>query len=45
MTKPQPTMPEIYESPAIQDIAPVSLLKGTDASGDDSNVAHDDEGM
>ena len=44
MTKNQTIVPETYESPVIEDIAPISMLKGQDATGG-SDTTHDDEGM
>ena len=44
MTKNQMKAPETYESPVIEDIASVSILKGQEATGG-SDTSHDDDEM
>ena len=44
MTKNQTIVPETYESPVIEDIASVSMLKGQEATGG-SDTSHDDDEM
>lgn len=44
MTNKEMVTLEAYESPTIEDIAPVSMLKGQDATGG-SDTTHDDDEM